>query len=629
MFGVDEGGVPRAQAPVWPEDADFLARHSPTIGRPEDEVIVVLSTLSSSELPCSGRTWCTGASVKDVVCVVEEDGLKASLLLLPGYAEVDTSLTLLQLLERQAADSQAADRRELRFAVVKMQTTAEAESTSHGGDSAAQSSEEEQQRWEEVKADAIEHLRQRPEQAHCRPQLPELKRKALEDELRMQGLGYVVPGGIMAGVKCIGMGAYGRVIKIERDGKLFAMKRQPLGYFDETSIPLLREVAILNALKRARNIVQLVDAFLARPHQTAEVWTVLELFPGDLHQELCKCLESPMEQSVVTNIIYEILLGLGSMHSIDIVHRDLKPENVLVNWHPTLQVALCDFGVSRSVHGWDAPSLDAAREPPPPPDLRRHFTLTVGTSCWKAPEMWGLNDLSGMEKKDLKSIDIFALGLVWAQMLAGRRVLEFADDDPKEFMLLEILKKVNQPELAQEEWKDLGFEDHVIEFCKAVKDGDTCTVQQSLETADSDRRSTYKEVLQSETRSIAQWIEHVRACQYGAAPSCCEDSLHSITAATRLNYRHRPTVDQLRAESCFSLIRTVSHHDEPALSSNLWDITEEVISQNVNRAKRHSLHAPPEPALVRSVSHDVRQVAQCIQLGLEAATTGPPTPTAL
>eukprot|EP00971_Amphidinium_carterae_P314844 6258636-Amphidinium_carterae.1 len=57
---------------------------------------------------------------------------------------------------------------------------------------------EEQQRWEEVKADAIEHLRQRPEQAHCRPQLPELKRKALEDELRMQGLGYVVPGGIMA-----------------------------------------------------------------------------------------------------------------------------------------------------------------------------------------------------------------------------------------------------------------------------------------------------------------------------------------------------------------------------------------------------------------------------------------------
>mmetsp|Transcript_22135 Transcript_22135/g.40698 ORF Transcript_22135/g.40698 Transcript_22135/m.40698 type:complete len:625 (+) Transcript_22135:67-1941(+) len=624
MFGVDEGvadGEVCTQAPVWPEDVDFLKRNSPKIVEPEDEVVVILQTLGGEQLACSGRSWRSGACVKDVRVVLEDGraGLKADLFLLPDYATMnDTSMTLLQLLSDQSAAT-----RELQFAVAFI---ADGPTPSSGSDPAPESPPvpvEKHQPWVELQQEAIRRLR--GGSSRCRPQLPELHRMPLERELRMQGGGYVVPGNVCDGLKCIGAGAFGRVIKIERQGKAYAMKRQPLGYFDETSIPLLREVAILNALKGARNVVQLIDAFLARPNQIAEVWTVLELFPGDLHDELCKCEKDAMAEALVNELVYQILLGLQSLHVRDIVHRDLKPENVLVNWNPTLQVALCDFGVSRSVHGWNAASssFDLAAvppDPPGPPELQRHFTVTVGTSCWKAPEMWGLADLSGMVKKDLMSIDIFALGLVWAQMLAGRRVLEYSDEFEPDFMLLEILKKVDHPDLERCEWEHLGFQDRVIDFCQAVKDGDTHTVQCSLgSTADADRKSIHEQILQSPARSIAQWITDERTCQYSTAPPCSEESLHLITQATRLNYRTRPTVAGLRGASCFSLLRTVSNQEEAEPCAALWD-TEEVISQNVNR---HSQIVPPVLSLERSVSNDVRQVAQKIQMGLAEANNAP------
>lgn len=42
--------------------------------------------------------------------------------------------------------------------------------------------------------------------------------------------------------------------------------------------------------------------------------------------------------------MYELLMGVGYIHSRNIAHRDIKLENILLD--NTGQVKLCDFGVS-------------------------------------------------------------------------------------------------------------------------------------------------------------------------------------------------------------------------------------------------------------------------------------------
>jgi serine/threonine-protein kinase len=109
----------------------------------------------------------------------------------------------------------------------------------------------------------------------------------------------------------------------------------------------------------------------------------------------------PMTAAEAINVGVAVASALAAAHEAWIVHRDIKPENVMLRRDGVIKTL--DFGVA-------ALSGDGDRTDP----LRRNSTL-VGTLHYLSPEQ-----VRGEPIVDTRS-DIYSLGVVLYEMLAGRR----------------------------------------------------------------------------------------------------------------------------------------------------------------------------------------------------------------
>jgi TolB-like protein len=135
-------------------------------------------------------------------------------------------------------------------------------------------------------------------------------------------------------------------------------------------------------------------------------YAVTELLEGRTLRDVLR--SGPLPAAKVTAMATQIARGLEAAHGRGIIHRDLKPDNVFVLNDG--QVKILDFGLAKS-SGADDPGSDDAQ------------TVTVdateagavlGTVGYMAPEQ-----VRG-EAVDHRA-DLFALGCVLYEMLAGRR----------------------------------------------------------------------------------------------------------------------------------------------------------------------------------------------------------------
>ena len=129
------------------------------------------------------------------------------------------------------------------------------------------------------------------------------------------------------------------------------------------------------------------------------------------------------------DVALQVTRGLGAAHERGIVHRDLKPENIFLERDG--RVKILDFGLA-------TPPDPAERASPSrelPAETAR--SLVAGTAGYMAPEQV----LS--EAVDRRA-DIFALGAVLYEMLAGRR--PFAADTT--LGTLDAVLTVEPPDLA-------------------------------------------------------------------------------------------------------------------------------------------------------------------------------------
>lgn len=192
----------------------------------------------------------------------------------------------------------------------------------------------------------------------------------------------------------------------------------------EFSDMLVREAKLAARLCHA-NVAQVED--LGR--DGAALYIAMEYVEGlDLREMLRRCAKQrvalPVEFSLW--IVGEVLAGLSYAHRarddrgapLGLVHRDVSPSNVLLSFEG--EVKLCDFGIARA-----APLAAALPE-----------DAIAGKAGYMSPEQ------AMGEALDARS-DVFAVGIILWEMLAGRRLYKAGPNES----LLAVARRAEIPEL--------------------------------------------------------------------------------------------------------------------------------------------------------------------------------------
>ena len=118
---------------------------------------------------------------------------------------------------------------------------------------------------------------------------------------------------------------------------------------------------------------------------------------------LTDILDERVDPGVAVNIVRRMSGALGCAHDHGFVHRDVKPANIL--FHDDGSPTLTDFGIAKSLSGDTQLTKDG---------------YAVGTPDYMSPEQAKGGDLDGRS-------DLYSLGVVFYEMLAGRRPFQGED----------------------------------------------------------------------------------------------------------------------------------------------------------------------------------------------------------
>jgi serine/threonine protein kinase len=151
-------------------------------------------------------------------------------------------------------------------------------------------------------------------------------------------------------------------------------------------------------LHEARTIAKLDHPHICRLYDVGPDYLVMELLEG-------KPLAGPVPLGTALTYAREICSALYEAHRLGIVHRDLKPANIMVTRNG---VSLLDFGLAKTdtfLTGEDKTIIESTQ----PGQI-------IGTLHYMSPEQVQGKPVDGRS-------DIFSLGLVFYEMLTGKRAI--------------------------------------------------------------------------------------------------------------------------------------------------------------------------------------------------------------
>ncbi|XP_062043312.1 serine/threonine-protein kinase MAK [Lepus europaeus] len=217
----------------------------------------------------------------------------------------------------------------------------------------------------------------------------------------------------------LGDGTYGSVLmgKSNESGELVAIKRMKRKFYSWDECMNLREVKSLKKLNHA-NVIKLKEVIRENDH----LYFIFEYMKENLYQ-LMRDRNKLFPESVIRNIMYQILQGLAFIHKHGFFHRDMKPENLLCMGPELVKIA--DFGLAREL-----------RSQPP-------YTDYVSTRWYRAPEVLLRSSVYS------SPIDVWAVGSIMAELYTLRPLFPGTSQVDEIFKICQVLgtpKKSDWPE---------------------------------------------------------------------------------------------------------------------------------------------------------------------------------------
>jgi serine/threonine protein kinase len=184
-------------------------------------------------------------------------------------------------------------------------------------------------------------------------------------------------------------------------------------------------------------------------------YAVTELLEGETLSNRLGRGRLPARKAIEYGI--EVSRGLAAAHDKGITHRDLKPENLFVTEDG--RVKILDFGLAKT----EGPNVksDASDSSAPTRAAGTQAGVVLGTVGYMSPEQ-----VRG-EPADARS-DLFALGAVIYEMLAGRRA--FHRDTLPETMTA-ILKE-EPPALSRDDSIKPAMLERIVQRCLEKRPGE-------------------------------------------------------------------------------------------------------------------------------------------------------------
>ena len=233
------------------------------------------------------------------------------------------------------------------------------------------------------------------------------------------------PGELIAGmedwqlVQFLGMGTFGEVwLGRNRQSRMlrafkFFTRPDAQEWVRREQQALMR---VQNTLGNDPRIVQLIDVTVTNQRHP---FLSLEFVRGGSLEDWIiddRQKRAPLRKN---DVIYDVVRAMAVAHGAGIYHRDLKPGNILLTAPPDAQAKVTDFGLGEIAEaGGVAAAVPRPGGPPvqpPPPHGQPADVGQAGTSMYRPPEA-----SRPFAEPDLGQYDVFAIGVVWYQLLTER-----------------------------------------------------------------------------------------------------------------------------------------------------------------------------------------------------------------
>lgn len=258
---------------------------------------------------------------------------------------------------------------------------------------------------------------------------------------------------------------------------------------------------------------------------------VTEFIEGQTLRQLMA--STRMKLMVALDVATQVASALAAAHAADIVHRDLKPENIMRR--PDGHIKVLDFGLAKLIEPRTS-SVD--HEAPTVARVDTEMGTVMGTAQYMSPEQ-----ARGL-KVDART-DIFSLGVVFYEMLAGRA--PFAGETTADIISVLLHK---EPQTLSTLAPDVPAElQHII--------------SKALRKDKEERYQTIKSLL-TDLRTLKQELEFAHKLERSAPAdtkrSATNDSLQATAEHATTENAETQTAPRKPTSSAEYLVSHISQH---------------------------------------------------------------------